>query len=73
MLFVEVGTAEAKRLKKFPILMGLSLAAVGSLSTSGLAIFSTGVLGSILTLHGYTKPRPIPHGVRLFGFRLTRE
>jgi hypothetical protein len=73
MLLVGVGTAEAKRLKKFPILMDSSLAALGSLSASGPAIFSSGVLGSILTLRGYTKPRPIPHGVRLFGFRLTRE
>jgi hypothetical protein len=62
MLFVEVGTTEAKRLKKFGILMGFFLAIV---------VGGTGGLGSILTLHGYTKPRPVPRGVRLLGFRLT--
>src|SRR5215211_1574871 len=30
-------------------------------------------IGALMTMHLYVKPRPIRHGFRLFGFRMTRD
>lgn len=59
MFVVQTSEAEAKRLRKSCILVGVMLVLLRS-------------IGGVLTMHIYVKPRPIPQGVRLFGFRLTR-
>jgi hypothetical protein len=55
-----VETSDAGTLRKSCILMGVSLALLGS-------------FGAILTMHTYVKRLPIKDGFRVFGFRLTRE